>query len=608
VRHLERARIVVALVAIAVTAGFAASAVSARAWPAFALAVVSGLVVGLALDAALAAASRVRGRELAATVGQSAIVWVFALGGVATAVFLWTDPEGLIRVAPSAALIPFAVVALCCAGFLGRVQAAVSWLLAGTVMAAAMYWGVFVYLFSMHDQASVSAWAVPVLIVVALLLAYGSTGALALYVRRVGAGRAAGSPSWSRLGLAAGAVGVAVLLAIGASSLTVVFTTPASGSETSSGALASYLARDLATSFDPTELEAAGPAVVEKVVALAQAGSIDLTLVDTRDGSIPLAVRGTDPGSTGTLRFAPATLPADESAFLSRRAMQDFGGDTSPRVDVAGPVEMALVDGRTTNGTVVVAVTDPAPGWMTPSPPQTGATILQLTDMLVPWLLALVLLPVALALLALERGDRSRAELLLARERARLSRDAHDRVYNRLTALASRLETEAGGPGSPEAPAGEIRGAVRDLQRILGDVDVRMAVARDRGISLFDDVVADQARRWGIDVELSGREALAGIDPKLAWELQCVVEEALSNAGRHGHATHVSVAVSRSASALTIVVADDGGGIGAPPEADGLPAGARGLRGMSERLAAAGGTLTVGSGEAGTTVTAEVPL
>jgi signal transduction histidine kinase len=230
-----------------------------------------------------------------------------------------------------------------------------------------------------------------------------------------------------------------------------------------------------------------------------------------------------------------------------------------------------------------------------------------LLEGLFPWLLGALLLPVSVALLALERRDAVRAELLFAQERARLSRDAHDRVYNRLTALAGTLEGAAAVEGAA-APAEEIRSTVLDLQRILGDVDARTASTRDVGAGLFDDLVADQSRRWGMKVSLSGQNAVAGLDARLAWELQCVVEEALTNAGRHGHAAHATVTASRADGTLRIEVTDDGGGIEVPLGPDGLPGNAGGLRGIADRVRTLGGTMALTGGPSGTTVTVEVSV
>jgi signal transduction histidine kinase len=80
-----------------------------------------------------------------------------------------------------------------------------------------------------------------------------------------------------------------------------------------------------------------------------------------------------------------------------------------------------------------------------------------------------------------------------------------------------------------------------------------------------------------------------------------VASEALANAGKHSRASMVTVEARRINGALVIAVDDDGVG-GADP-GDGS-----GLRGLEDRLAAAGGRLHVISraGE-GTHLTAEIP-
>ena len=79
------------------------------------------------------------------------------------------------------------------------------------------------------------------------------------------------------------------------------------------------------------------------------------------------------------------------------------------------------------------------------------------------------MLPCVLGLLALDRRDEARGKLVASEERARLNRDAHDRVYNRLTALANQLAAAQPADAPQPAAADEIRRTVSDLQSILGD-------------------------------------------------------------------------------------------------------------------------------------------
>ena len=99
-----------------------------------------------------------------------------------------------------------------------------------------------------------------------------------------------------------------------------------------------------------------------------------------------------------------------------------------------------------------------------------------------------------------------------------------------------------------------------------------------------------------------------GFDELLDPTVYRIVQECLSNAMRHGRPSAVTVALSRRCAGrdgedeLTIVVADDGQGMAAPAGIG------YGLRGMSERVKALGGDLTISSTPGqGLTVTATLP-
>jgi len=229
--------------------------------------------------------------------------------------------------------------------------------------------------------------------------------------------------------------------------------------------------------------------------------------------------------------------------------------------------------------------------------------------MLSPWLFLAFMLPCTLSLLALDRRDAEREKLVAAEERARLNRDAHDHVYNRLTALANRLAASEPADAPRPAPADEIHRTVLDLQAILGDgVDAPLTAAADAAASLMADVCTDQGRIWEMDVTLEGAEALQGIDPKVGWELQCITEEALTNSGRHGHAASARVTVFREGDTLSLEVADDGSGISEPLDESGLPSNASGMAGMADRARALGGRFHAATGSDGTKITVRIPL
>jgi signal transduction histidine kinase len=99
-----------------------------------------------------------------------------------------------------------------------------------------------------------------------------------------------------------------------------------------------------------------------------------------------------------------------------------------------------------------------------------------------------------------------------------------------------------------------------------------------------------------VSVDLGGR-----LPPAVESAAYFVVSEALTNVARYAGAARVEVRAEMRDGSLALEVSDDGCG-GADP------AGGSGLRGLTDRLAALDGTLTVDSPPGGgTALRAEVP-
>jgi signal transduction histidine kinase len=80
-----------------------------------------------------------------------------------------------------------------------------------------------------------------------------------------------------------------------------------------------------------------------------------------------------------------------------------------------------------------------------------------------------------------------------------------------------------------------------------------------------------------------------------------VASEALANAAKHAQASQVTVTAARQNGSLLVCVRDDGVGGARPAEGSGLG-------GMTDRVAALGGSLSVNSPPGqGTVVTVELP-
>jgi signal transduction histidine kinase len=88
-----------------------------------------------------------------------------------------------------------------------------------------------------------------------------------------------------------------------------------------------------------------------------------------------------------------------------------------------------------------------------------------------------------------------------------------------------------------------------------------------------------------------------------------IVQEALSNAGKHAQASKLSVAIEADAGQLRIEIIDDGVGFDSAQTRDYLRMGRVGLASMRERVELANGTFMVHATPGrGTTILATLPL
>lgn len=184
-------------------------------------------------------------------------------------------------------------------------------------------------------------------------------------------------------------------------------------------------------------------------------------------------------------------------------------------------------------------------------------------------------------------------DLAVAEERNRLARELHDALGHRLTVAVVQLEgAQRLIPVDPER-AGRMIGAMRDqMKEALGDL--RRSLADLRAPQMLDlplDAAVQRLARefqesTGLTVHVTVA-ALPPLDEARRLALYRAAQEALTNAQRHAGARTVWLEVQAAAAHLTLTAADDGRGYPAEP-ADGF-----GLRGVRERAAQLGGSLTL---------------
>jgi signal transduction histidine kinase len=114
----------------------------------------------------------------------------------------------------------------------------------------------------------------------------------------------------------------------------------------------------------------------------------------------------------------------------------------------------------------------------------------------------------------------------------------------------------------------------------------------------------ERIRGAGLAVEFDMSGSAQAVSATTGLAAYRVTQEALTNTLRHaGPGARAHVVVACDADAVRVSVSDDGRGLGA------TGSGGNGLRGMRQRVAMAGGRLTVGEeADGGVRVRAEIPV
>ena len=196
-------------------------------------------------------------------------------------------------------------------------------------------------------------------------------------------------------------------------------------------------------------------------------------------------------------------------------------------------------------------------------------------------------------------------------ERTGIARDLHDEVGAYLFAIQVDAKAVAR-IGTPEASrlSNAIRESVAHIQNQVKNIlrQLRPVSQLEFGLeSAIGDLVAFWARRHP-DVTFEQKIAVPALDDRRYEEAAYrIVQEALSNAIRHGAPRTIVIDIRADGEELTIAVEDDGGGIKLGPEARRGP-GHAGLAGMRERIEALGGRFVVHLSSGGVRVTGLLPL
>jgi len=200
---------------------------------------------------------------------------------------------------------------------------------------------------------------------------------------------------------------------------------------------------------------------------------------------------------------------------------------------------------------------------------------------LIAALMVFVFLQVMRSNQALAAARAEVARLAAENERMRIARDLHDLLGHSLTTITVKAGLARRLGAADPARAVEQITEVEELSR-QALAEVRAAVSTYRDVTLVGELARGREllRASGVAADLP--TATDVVDPARSELLGWAVREGLTNVVRHAHASSCTVRLSPDGVEIT----DDGVGVPASP--------GNGLRGLRERVTAAGGSVDAG--------------
>ncbi|WP_432129011.1 sensor histidine kinase [Streptomyces sp. bgisy082] len=199
------------------------------------------------------------------------------------------------------------------------------------------------------------------------------------------------------------------------------------------------------------------------------------------------------------------------------------------------------------------------------------------------------------------------ARTAVEKERLRFSRDLHDLLGHTLSVVVVKSEAARRlAPHDLDAALAQVADIESVGRQALTEIREAVTGYREGSLAAELDRARDALSSAGIEpvVRRSGPLLEPAAEALFGW----VVRESVTNAVRHSGASRCVVEISGSADRARLTVTDDGRS-GGPEAAGPAHAPGSGLRGLRERLAAAGGTLESGPVPGGGFgVVAELPV
>lgn len=197
------------------------------------------------------------------------------------------------------------------------------------------------------------------------------------------------------------------------------------------------------------------------------------------------------------------------------------------------------------------------------------------------------------------RNEREDVERAVAEERSAIARDLHDVISHHVSAIG--VHAGAARMGLPESGDAKVhesltavesasRSAMVDLRRLLDLLHGQESgsASRQPGLDNLDELL-DGMRTAGLAVRLTTEGKPSALPGSLDIALYRIVQEALTNALRHGEHGEVELVLTYRRTEVVLTVTNPASATARPEERAHL-----GLNGIRQRVALFGGTVTYG--------------
>lgn len=203
-----------------------------------------------------------------------------------------------------------------------------------------------------------------------------------------------------------------------------------------------------------------------------------------------------------------------------------------------------------------------------------------------------------------------------AEERLRISRDLHDGIVQSLAGVGLQLHALRGRLPADSVLAEQlchVQGVLEHDQRELRTLvrELRPHDPRDGRTIIGDELQRMRERfplEWGLELDIAA--PLPPVPSRLAPDLCRILNESLSNAARHGGASHAAVAIGAHHDSVEVRITDNGRGFAFTGRHDlaALERAGAGPRTLKERVRNLGGSLVIDSSPGGASVEVRLPV